>query len=81
VLWLFAGGFEFGTPARYDGVPIVQRSLALGTPIIYISINYRVSAFGFLGGKEVKEQGVGNLGLHDRACGLFIMWSFFPCRC
>ncbi|KAJ7364786.1 Alpha/Beta hydrolase protein [Mycena albidolilacea] len=66
VLWLFAGGFEFGTPARYDGVPIVQRSLALGTPIIYISINYRVSAFGFLGGKEVKEQGVGNLGLHDQ---------------
>ena len=22
--------------------------------------------FGFLGGKEVKEAGVGNLGLHDR---------------
>ena len=26
------------------------------------------SAFGFLGGKEVKEAGVGNLGLLDRAC-------------
>ena len=23
-------------------------------------------AFGFLGGKEVKEAGIGNLGLHDR---------------
>ncbi|KAJ7886362.1 Alpha/Beta hydrolase protein [Mycena leptocephala] len=66
VLWLFAGGFEFGTPARYDGVPIVQRSIAMGQPIIYISINYRVSAFGFLGGKEVREAGVGNLGLQDQ---------------
>lgn len=24
------------------------------------------AAFGFLGGKEVREAGVGNLGLHDR---------------
>lgn len=24
-------------------------------------------AFGFLGGKEIKEAGVSNLGLHDRA--------------
>ncbi|KAK7018158.1 COesterase domain-containing protein [Favolaschia claudopus] len=65
-MWLFAGGFEFGTPARYDGVPIVQRSIEMDQPIIYISINYRVSAFGFLGGKEVREAGVGNLGLHDQ---------------
>ncbi|KAF7289146.1 Carboxylic ester hydrolase [Mycena indigotica] len=65
-LWLFAGGFEFGTPARYDGTPIVERSIAMNKPIIYVSINYRVSAFGFLGGKEVKEAGVGNLGLQDQ---------------
>lgn len=26
----------------------------------------RVTAFGFLPGKEVKAAGVGNLGLHDR---------------
>jgi acetylcholinesterase len=25
-------------------------------------------AFGFLASKEVKDAGVGNLGLHDRAC-------------
>ncbi|KAJ7844177.1 Alpha/Beta hydrolase protein [Mycena leptocephala] len=52
---------------RYDGVPIVQRSIAMGQPIIYISINYRVPVtFGFLGGKEVREAGVGNLGLQDQ---------------
>ena len=28
------------------------------------------SAFGFLGGKEVKEAGISNLGLHDRELSL-----------
>ncbi|KAJ6485377.1 Alpha/Beta hydrolase protein [Mycena vitilis] len=78
VLWLFAGGFEFGTPARYDGVPIVQRSIAMDQPIIYISINYRVSAFGFLGGKEVREAGVGNLGLHDQREALRWVQKYIP---
>ena len=27
-----------------------------------------VPAFGFLGGKEAKAAGAGNLGLHDREC-------------
>lgn len=26
------------------------------------------AALGFLGGKEIKDAGVGNLGLHDREC-------------
>ncbi|KAJ7171378.1 carotenoid ester lipase precursor [Mycena filopes] len=78
VLWLFAGGFEFGTPARYDGVPIVQRSIAMGQPIIYVSINYRVSAFGFLGGKEVRAAGVGNLGLHDQRESLRWLQKYIP---
>lgn len=30
-----------------------------------------VSAFGFLGGKEAKAAGVGNLGLHDRK---YLIW-------
>lgn len=28
--------------------------------------NFRDSAFGFLGGKEVKAAGLGNIGLRDR---------------
>ncbi|KAJ7748213.1 carotenoid ester lipase precursor [Mycena maculata] len=78
VLWLFAGGFEFGTPARYDGVPIVQRSIAMGKPIIYVSINYRLAAFGFLGGKEVREAGIGNLGLQDQREALRWLQRYIP---
>ncbi|KAF7365669.1 Carboxylic ester hydrolase [Mycena venus] len=66
VVWIFGGGFELGSPAMYDGTTIVQRSIAMGEPVIYVSLNYRVSAFGFLASKEVRAAGVGNLGLQDQ---------------
>ncbi|KAJ7868803.1 Alpha/Beta hydrolase protein [Mycena olivaceomarginata] len=66
VVWIFGGGFELGSPEMYDGVPIVQRSIDMGEPVIYVSLNYRVSAFGFLASKEVRAAGVGNLGLQDQ---------------
>ncbi|KAK6992566.1 carboxylic ester hydrolase [Favolaschia claudopus] len=66
VVWIFGGGFELGSPSMYDGVPIVQRSIKMGEPVIYVSLNYRVSAFGFLASKEVRAAGVGNLGLQDQ---------------
>ncbi|KAI0345568.1 carotenoid ester lipase precursor [Trametopsis cervina] len=65
-VWIFGGGFEIGSPEIYDGGVIVDRSIDMGTPVVYVSINYRVSAYGFLGGKEVKAAGVGNLGLQDQ---------------
>jgi acetylcholinesterase len=64
--WIFGGGFELGSPSMYDGGLIVERSLDIGQPVIYVSINYRVAGFGFLGSKEIRDAGVGNLGLHDR---------------
>ncbi|KAJ7268042.1 carotenoid ester lipase precursor [Mycena rebaudengoi] len=66
VVWIFGGGFELGSPAMYDGSTIVERSIDMGSPVIYVSMNYRVSAFGFLASKEVRAAGVGNLGLQDQ---------------
>ncbi|KAI0699098.1 carotenoid ester lipase precursor [Cytidiella melzeri] len=65
-VWIFGGGFEIGSPQLYDGGVIVERSIEMGSPVVYVSMNYRVSAFGFLGGSEIKEAGVGNLGLQDQ---------------
>ncbi|KAF7327211.1 Carboxylic ester hydrolase [Mycena kentingensis (nom. inval.)] len=70
VAWIFGGGFELGSPAMYDGTTIVERSIAMGEPVIYVSMNYRVSAFGFLASKEVRAAGVGNLGLQDQRAAL-----------
>ncbi|KAF8645416.1 hypothetical protein AX16_007831 [Volvariella volvacea WC 439] len=66
VAWIYGGAFLTGGTSIHDGVPIVSRSVDLGTPVVYVSMNYRVSAFGFLAGKEVKEAGIGNLGLQDQ---------------
>ncbi|KAI0354803.1 carotenoid ester lipase precursor [Trametes cingulata] len=70
VAWIFGGGFELGSPSMYDGGSIVSRSVELDEPVIYVSMNYRVSAFGFLASKEVKDAGVGNLGLQDQRLAL-----------
>ncbi|KAI0804505.1 carotenoid ester lipase precursor [Irpex lacteus] len=66
VVWVFGGGFESGGSAAFDGSAIVQRSIDMNQPIIYVSLNHRVSAFGFLGGAQVKAAGVANLGLQDQ---------------
>ncbi|KAF8262660.1 carotenoid ester lipase precursor [Lactarius quietus] len=70
VVWIYGGGFERGSTTTYDGGIIVNRSLALNEPVIYVSMNYRLSAFGFLASQEVKDAGVGNLGLQDQRMAL-----------
>jgi len=70
VVWIFGGGFEIGGTANYDGAVIVDRSIEMREPVIFVSMNYRVSAFGFLPGKEVKDAKIGNLGLQDQRLAL-----------
>jgi acetylcholinesterase len=70
VAWIYGGGFETGTSASYDPTAIVDRSIALQQPIIYVSFNYRLSGLGFLAGQEVKDAGLGNLGLRDQRLAL-----------
>lgn len=40
--------------------------------LVYVSIQYRLGAYGFLGGAEVTENGVRNVGLLDQRAAL--MW-------
>lgn len=70
LVWIFGGGFEIGSTSMYDGGVIVERSLDLDEPVVYVSMNYRVAAFGFLASQEVKDAGVGNLGLQDQRAAL-----------
>ena len=51
---------------RYNLSFIVDRSVELNQPVIGVSLNYRVSGFGFLGGKEATEGGATNLGFRDQ---------------
>ncbi|KAI0666882.1 carotenoid ester lipase precursor [Trametes maxima] len=64
--WIYGGGFQVGSNTVRPGGVIVNRSIELGQPIIFVSMNYRLSAFGMLGGREIANAGLGNLGLQDQ---------------
>ncbi|KAJ3515204.1 hypothetical protein NLJ89_g1904 [Agrocybe chaxingu] len=62
--------FEVGDTSQIVGDTLVNRSITLGEPIVYVTASYRINAFGFLGGKEVKDAGIANAGLLDQRFAL-----------
>ncbi|KAJ7167895.1 sterol esterase [Mycena filopes] len=70
LVWFYGGGFLQGYSSASDFAPLLGRSIETGEPIIVVAPNYRVSAFGFLAGKEVDAAGVSNLGLRDQIFAL-----------
>ncbi|KAL1649029.1 hypothetical protein SLS61_006552 [Didymella pomorum] len=71
--WIHGGGYYMGSglDQRYNLSFIVENSVKIGKPVIGISINYRLSAWGFLSGsEELKESGELNLGLRDQRLAL-----------
>jgi carboxylesterase type B len=70
--WIHGGGYYMGSSLdpRYNLSAIVQRSVAIGRPFIGVSINYRLSAWGFISSQEVLQSGQTNLGLRDQRIAL-----------
>ncbi|OCH86430.1 carotenoid ester lipase precursor [Obba rivulosa] len=66
VVWLHIGAFLWGGSPATDGEVIVERSIENTQPVIYVSLNFRLNAFGFLPGQEAKDAGITNLGLRDQ---------------
>ena len=55
---------------RYNLSFIVQNSVEQGTPMIGVSLNYRLTAFGFLCGSEALDAGIVNNGFRDQRLAL-----------
>ncbi|KAL6233205.1 hypothetical protein BDW75DRAFT_215736 [Aspergillus navahoensis] len=68
LVWIFGGGWQQGATAdpRYNMTYITRQAALNGKPIVGVSINYRLAAFGFLDSKEVRASGNNNLGLLDQ---------------
>ncbi|RDW56727.1 hypothetical protein BP6252_14002 [Coleophoma cylindrospora] len=66
--WIHGGGLYEGSSIdqRYNLSFIVQKSVDIGKPIMAVSINYRLSMWGFVMGDEVLESGNANLGFRDQ---------------
>ncbi|ODQ81369.1 hypothetical protein BABINDRAFT_7168 [Babjeviella inositovora NRRL Y-12698] len=70
MFWIFGGGFMGGASTTYLPQQFMTQGALQGQNIIYVSVNYRLAAFGFLGGKEIKAEGSGNVGLMDQRLAL-----------
>jgi carboxylesterase type B len=71
--WIHGGGYFMGSglDKRYNTSFTVENSVKIGKPIMAVTINYRLSAWGFLAGsEEIKESGEMNLGLRDQRLAL-----------
>ncbi|KAJ6514750.1 extracellular triacylglycerol lipase precursor [Mycena vulgaris] len=68
--WVHGGGFVAGASSTYNATALVRQSVARGTPVIYVSFNYRLRPLGFAAGREALAQGSLNLGLRDQIAAL-----------
>ncbi|PPJ59715.1 hypothetical protein CBER1_10808 [Cercospora berteroae] len=67
VVNLHGGGFIAGNASTEPGQNLVAHS---NGAIVYVSVQYRLGAYGFLAGSGVREDGVMNAGLLDQRLGL-----------
>lgn len=69
IVQIHGGGYASGNSETYPGYAIVNQTQG---NLIYVSIQYRLGAFGFLSSVEVRGNGVANAGLLDQRAAL--MW-------
>ncbi|KAK9467954.1 Carboxylesterase [Lipomyces arxii] len=68
MVWIHGGGFAFGEKGGiYNPKGLMK---AAKGRMIYVAFNYRLGAFGFLPGEQVKKHGATNAGLHDQRLAL-----------
>ncbi|OBZ76209.1 Lipase 2 [Grifola frondosa] len=65
MVWIGGLGYSVYDPDKYDPMPLVLQSSDRGTPIVFVSFNYRLGPFGFPLGQEAADKGALNLGMKD----------------
>ncbi|KAL6790825.1 alpha/beta-hydrolase [Trichoderma sp. SZMC 28012] len=76
LVWIHGGGFvlgsKTGTPnPGYDPVGLFQHAAANSDDgLVFVALNYRLGAVGFLGGPDVEKNGNLNAGLLDQKFAL-----------
>ncbi|KXH64053.1 carboxylesterase [Colletotrichum salicis] len=70
VYWIFGGGFELGSTSMYNGAGLVAEGMSTGKPFVFVAVNYRIGAWGFMPGKDLMQEGSSNAGLLDQRMGL-----------
>ena len=67
LLWIHGGGYTLGNAANSGGPNFVSSS---NGSMVFVSIQYRLGAYGFLSSDEVAEDGSPNAGLLDQRAAI-----------
>ncbi|KAK5271243.1 hypothetical protein LTR96_003067 [Exophiala xenobiotica] len=70
LVWIHGGGNENGQSLFYNGTALVQYSVSIDQPVIYVAFNYRLGGFGFMTSPATQARGLSNLGLKDQYLAL-----------
>ncbi|KAJ3524755.1 hypothetical protein NMY22_g10863 [Coprinellus aureogranulatus] len=70
LFWTYGGAYAVGSSSKEDGTNLVERSIARGTPIIYVSFNHRLGPLGVPQGQEADDRRALNLGVQDQTAAL-----------
>lgn len=67
LVWVYGGGYVAGDKSTYEPPGLIYRSEQGGRePIVFVAMNYRVGAFGWLAGPTLQSNGSANNGLLDQ---------------
>ncbi|RAH86654.1 carboxylesterase family protein [Aspergillus japonicus CBS 114.51] len=72
VVYIHGGLFKHGAGSdpRYNMTSLLQVGVHNGQEFVGVTLNYRLSYWGFLSGEEVAREGATNLGLRDQRLAL-----------
>ncbi len=71
LVWIYGGGYTFGEKSAYSAAGLIHAAQLNNTEgIIFVSLNYRLGAFGWLSGPTFQQDGTANAGLYDQRLAL-----------
>jgi len=77
-VWIFGGAYVGGDKAgRGSPAGLLERS---NNEIVFVQINYRLGALGWMGGSSVQEDGEANAGLWDQRLALQWIQKHIKCK-
>ena len=74
LVWIYGGGYTFGEKTgsgTYNPAGLIKASQASGSEgVIYVALNYRLGAFGWISGPTLQSDGTANAALYDQRLAL-----------
>ncbi|KAL8713078.1 MAG: hypothetical protein Q9225_006847, partial [Loekoesia sp. 1 TL-2023] len=74
LVWIYGGGYVVGEKTgngEYNPAGLINASQINGSEgVIYVALNYRLGAFGWLAGPTLQSDGIANAGLYDQRLAL-----------